>query len=56
MCDAATVEYMMLPRLAALAEVVWSRRERKDWRQFQERLKRHVDTWEMHGWNYRPLS
>ena len=32
------VEYMALPRMLALAEVVWSPRERRDWSDFAARL------------------
>ena len=36
------VEYMAWPRLAALAEVVWSPRERRDWESFRARLEPHL--------------
>ena len=32
------VEYMVLPRLFALAEVVWTQAELKDWRSFKKRV------------------
>lgn len=35
------VEYMAWPRLAAIAEVVWSPREGKDFADFQRRMKAH---------------
>lgn len=44
--DEGTVEYMLLPRLCALSEAVWSRREKKDWDDFQRRLadvSKHFD-------------
>jgi hexosaminidase len=36
-------EYMLLPRLAALAEVVWSNKERCDLINFKRRLEAHYD-------------
>ena len=36
------VEYMAWPRLAALAEVVWSPRELRDWASFRARLAPHL--------------
>ena len=34
-------EYMMFPRLSALAEVVWSPAASRDFRDFRHRLKQH---------------
>lgn len=34
-------EYMSVPRMCALAEVVWSRKEARDWEDFLKRLTRH---------------
>ena len=47
------VEYMLLPRLSALAEVVWSPKEKKDWEDFRARLEHQVRIYEILGWNYR---
>ena len=38
----AAVDYMAYPRALALAEVVWSPRETKDWFHFVQRLDRHM--------------
>lgn len=46
------VEYMVLPRMAALSEVVWSENGRKDWGSFSERLQYHFGWYERRGWNY----
>ncbi|HUC80717.1 MAG TPA: family 20 glycosylhydrolase [Flavisolibacter sp.] len=35
------VLYMMLPRMLALSEVVWSAKEKKNWNDFNERLQTH---------------
>jgi hexosaminidase len=34
---------MALPRMLALAEVVWSPREARDWAGFKNRLPRHLE-------------
>ncbi|MEU4157063.1 beta-N-acetylhexosaminidase [Actinoplanes sp. NPDC026670] len=49
------VEYMAFPRLCALAEVVWGRRER-DFADFSARLPRHLERLDALGVNYRPLT
>jgi hexosaminidase len=35
------VEYMMFPRLSALAEVAWSPKSARDWNSFSQRLQTH---------------
>jgi hexosaminidase len=47
------VEYMAFPRFAALAEVVWTPRERKDYSDFTARLATHLRRLEMLDVNYR---
>ncbi|MAE09067.1 MAG: beta-N-acetylglucosaminidase [Bacteroidetes bacterium] len=44
------VEYMVLPRLAALSEVNWS--SKKDWELFQKRIQEHFTIYEKLGYNY----
>jgi len=46
------VEYMILPRLTALSEVVWSTYETKDWEDFQTRLIHLSKRYEDLGFNY----
>jgi hexosaminidase len=48
------VEYMVLPRMLALAEVVWSPKESKDWTNFNHRLQRHFRGFEQRGLHYAP--
>jgi hexosaminidase len=36
------VEYMAFPRMIALAEVVWSPKEQRDYHEFRDRLLRHL--------------
>lgn len=46
------VEYMELPRLAALSEVQWCDAGQKDYGQFVTRLQRLIDTYRMQGYNF----
>jgi hexosaminidase len=47
------VEYMLFPRLCALAEVVWSSRTSRDWDDFKRRLEAHYLLLDELGVNYR---
>lgn len=47
-------EYMMYPRMCALAEVVWSPRDSRDWDGFMGRLKLHEQRLDALNVNYRP--
>ena len=47
------VEYMLLPRMLALAEVVWSPAEAKDFTSFLKRIEWHLDRFDALGVNYR---
>lgn len=46
------VEYMILPRMLALAEVVWSPATSKDWSSFNQRLKWHFRGFQQKGLRY----
>lgn len=46
------VEYMVLPRMLALAEVLWSPQAAKDWNNFNERLQYHLKAFDQKGLNY----
>jgi len=46
------VEYMVLPRLLALAEVVWSPKESKDFVAFNNRLQYHFRAFDQKGLHY----
>jgi hexosaminidase len=52
MTTPAQVEEMVLPRLCALAEVVWSQQARRDWDDFQARLASHYARFDILGLNY----
>jgi len=45
-------EFMALPRLAAIAELGWSPRERHDWEQFRVRLGAQAPRWTAIGINF----
>jgi hexosaminidase len=49
-------EYMAFPRLTALAEVVWTPRDRKNYPDFLERLKPHLQRLQALDVNFRPLD
>lgn len=50
------VEYMVLPRMAALAEVDWTTANRKNWPDFQRRITQHYLIYKALGYNYCPGS
>lgn len=54
MKDADYVEYMVLPRMAALSEVVWTAKEGKDYRDFLFRLQGMQNLYDQAGYNYAP--
>jgi hexosaminidase len=53
--DSDHAEYMLFPRLCALAEVVWTQAERKNLPDFMGRLKTHLERLRLLGVNFRPL-
>lgn len=53
--NAKKAEYMGFPRITALAEVVWTQKEKKDYSQFIERLTIHLKRLNILDVNYRPL-
>ncbi|MFI6978095.1 family 20 glycosylhydrolase [Embleya sp. NPDC050154] len=53
----ADAEYLLFPRIAAVAEAAWSRPERRDWADFRTRIGTHEARWQARGINYaRKLS
>jgi len=56
MRDEGRVEYMAFPRLAALAELAWSRPERMDWADFRARLEPQLDRYHALGIDYAALA
>lgn len=47
------VEYMLLPRMLALSEVVWSPKESRDYKDFSERIEKHYDILAKKNYNFR---
>ena len=45
-------QYMALPRMAALSEVVWSPKETRDWNDFSARVEPMMRRYEAFGYNY----
>lgn len=50
----AKLEYMVLPRMLALSEVLWTSKQNKNWQTFNDRLKYHFIGFEQKGLNYSP--
>ena len=50
------LEYMIAPRVAAIAEVLWSPKEKRDWTDFRKRLETQVKRFEAMKFRYRPLD
>lgn len=46
------VEYMILPRMLALSEVVWGKKENRNWDAFQIRLQDHFKLFDQKGYRY----
>lgn len=46
------VEYMLLPRLSAISEAVWSPKEVKSWSNFQDKIESILIRYEALGYNY----
>jgi hexosaminidase len=47
-------EYLVMPRLPAIAEVGWSAQASRDWENFRGRLASHAPRWRLLGVNYYP--
>jgi hexosaminidase len=50
--DPQKVEYMVFPRMSALAEVVWSPKEAKNWKNFAVRMGKQFERYDKRGINY----
>ncbi|MBL8060399.1 MAG: family 20 glycosylhydrolase [Chthonomonas sp.] len=50
------VEYMALPRMCALAEVLWGKADGETYETFEERLVPHLEKLKALGYNFRPLQ
>jgi hexosaminidase len=54
--DPSQAEYMLFPRLFALAELAWSPQGERNYRDFLSRVPPHLARLKRQGVNYRPLS
>lgn len=50
--ESTNVEYMLLPRLLALAEAVWSPKEARNWARFEQQLPNQKKRLSALGYNY----
>lgn len=50
--DGSVVEYLMLPRLAAVAEAGWTPEEKRDYNNFKKRIQKEEKLYQLKGWNY----
>jgi hexosaminidase len=46
------VQYLVMPRLPAVAEVGWTPQRLRDWENFRVRLATHAPRWNLLGVNY----
>lgn len=46
------LEYLILPRLAAVAEAGWTPQEKRSYSDFHKRILTHSDIYRTNGWNY----
>ena len=53
--DEITAEYMLIPRLCALSECLWSPTSARNWRAFLNRTSALLPKLASAGYNYRPL-
>ena len=53
MKDFKKVEYMTFPRIGALSEVVWTKKDKKDWDDFMSRMKVQYERYDVLGINYK---
>ena len=50
------IDYQVLPRMAALAEMLWLQPEEKNYSDFKSRLNRLVELYKFYHWTYRAKS
>lgn len=50
--EPSTLEYLILPRLAAVAEAGWTPQEKRDFESFKERIRKDAELYELKGWDY----
>lgn len=45
----ADIDYLTFPRLPAIAEVAWTREDRRSWESFSKRIIGHGKKWDIQG-------
>lgn len=45
----ADMDYLVFPRLSALAEVAWTKKERRSWEDYSKRVALHGKRWDIQG-------
>ncbi|MFN3996548.1 beta-N-acetylhexosaminidase [Algoriphagus sp.] len=48
----ADIDYLVFPRLAAIAEVAWTKEDRRSWESFKSRIPDHGKKWDIQGVGY----
>lgn len=51
--DSVKMEWQMMPRIAALAEIQWTEPANKNIQDFLKRLKHQLDVYKVYGYNYK---
>jgi hexosaminidase len=46
------IEYMLFPRLTAIAEIAWTDQSDRSWESYSRRLAKHSEVWDVKGINY----
>ncbi len=54
--SATHLEYMVLPRMLALSEVLWNKDTTKNWDEFYFRVQSHFQRFDLMGLNYAPIN
>lgn len=50
--EPSTLEYLILPRLAAVAEAGWTPQEKRNFESFKKRIRKDAELYELKGWDY----
>ncbi|MEP6928264.1 MAG: family 20 glycosylhydrolase [Ginsengibacter sp.] len=50
--NTSKLEYMIFPRMGALSEVLWTKKENKNWNEFEAKLPVMIKRYELWGANY----
>lgn len=50
--EPSVLEYLILPRLAAVAEAGWTPQEKRNFESFKKRIRKDAELYELKGWDY----